>query len=166
MKKLIQILPLIVILFIGNAGYANGYDNDKPDESSKVNIWVPGFLIKMVAGIAEDHVDGQDADSIDLLSKFGNTTICVREGEYYKDKTDKKMTRKLNRMERKNYEELMSVVTENEQVNMSIKENKRGKIKRMVILVDEKDETYVYLKMNCKLQMEDIQQVCDQYINN
>lgn len=73
------------------------------------------------------------------------------------------MTRKLDRMERKNYSELMSVITAEEQVNISIKENKKGKIKRMVLLVDEKDNTYVFLKMNCKLSIDDISKVCSQF---
>lgn len=47
--------------------------------------------MKMAAGIAEEHVDGQDAAAVDLLRKFGNTTICIREGEYYKEKQIKKL---------------------------------------------------------------------------
>ena len=166
MKNIRLILPLLAVLLISNTTFATAPETNTPDDmsSSKINLWIPGFLMKMAAEIADDHVDDEaDEQAINLLRKFGNTTICIREGEYYKDRTDKKMTRKLDRMERKNYSELMSVITADEQVNISIKENKKGKIKRVVVLVDEKDNTYVFLKMNCKLSIDDISKVCSQF---
>lgn len=70
----------------------------------------------------------------------------------------------MNRMERKNYEALVSINSEGEKVNISIKENKRGKIRRMVVLVDEQDESFVFIKLNCRLDMQDIAEVCNNYI--
>lgn len=166
MKNFRLILTLLTIVLLSQSAFAATPEVPAPDEmsSSKINLWIPGFLMKMAAEIADDHVDDiEDEQAIDLLRKFGNTTICIREGEYYKDRTDKKMTRKLERMERNNYSELMSVITAEEQVNISIKENKKGKIKRMVVLVDEKDNTYVFLKMNCRLSIDDISKVCNQF---
>ena len=152
----------MIICLHSTAGFAEG-PAESNDDDTKLNLWIPGFLIKMAAGIASDHVDGEDAMAIDFIHKIGNMNICIREGEFYTDKTDKKVTRKLNRLEKKDYEQLVSVFTSEEKVNISIKENKKGKIKRMVVIVDEKDETYVYLKMNCKITPEDISKLVGNY---
>jgi hypothetical protein len=167
MKKLIAIIPVIAIMMMSANVYAGGgVDPETPagSDDTKLNLWIPGFLVKMAAEIADDHVTGEDEAAVDLLRKFGSATICIREGDSYTEKTDKKITRKLDRMERKNYEALISVNSDGETVNISIKENKRGKIKRMVILVDEQDETFVYLKLNCRLDMDDVATVCKEYV--
>ncbi len=152
----------MIILLLSTAAFAEGPAETSGDDT-KLNLWIPGFLIKMAAGIAEDHVDGEDAMAVDFIHKIGNMNICIREGEYYSERTDKKVTRKLNRLEKKDYKELVSVYTAEEKVNISIKVNKKGKIKRMVVIVDEKDETYVYLKMNCRISPEDISNLVGNY---
>lgn len=153
MKKLIT---LILIVSAASIAQANTTPAPEPEESTKLNLWIPGLVMKMAAGIAENHLDPEDRAAADLIRKFGSMNICIREGEAYADRTDKKITRKLDRMERRNYEDLMSVRTDEETVKMSIRTNKHDKIKRMVILVDEKDETFVYLKMHCRLKVDDI----------
>ena len=165
MKKLLLILPgILLITFSGKA-----YASDAPkfdDDATKLNLWITGFLVKMVAERAEDHVEGEEAAAIDLMRKFGGITISIREGEYYCDKSDKKMTRKLNRMEKRNFEDLVSVKSEDANVNLSIRENNRGKIKRLVVLVDEPGETFVYVKMHCRLSVEDITKLTGQFASN
>ena len=76
------------------------------------------------------------------------------------------MTRKLNRMEKRNFEDLVSVKSEDANVNLSIRENNRGKIKRLVVLVDEPGETFVYVKMHCRLSVEDITKLTGQFASN
>lgn len=167
MKNLTLVLFTVSLLMIQNNVFAATHSApviDEGSESTRINLWIPGIFMKMAAEIAENHVDNDHLAAVDLIHKIGNTTICIREGEYYQARTDKKMTRKLNRMERQDYEALVSVISEGESVNISIRENKHGKIKRMVVLVDEKDETFVYVKMNCRLKMEDVAKVCNQYI--
>ena len=165
MKKLLLILPVLLLITFSGKSYAS----DAPkleDDATKLNLWIPGFLVKMAAEIAEDHVEGEEAAAIDLMRKFGGITISIREGEYYNDKSDKKMTRKLNRMEKRNFEDLVSVKSEDANVNLSIRENKRGKIKRLVVLVDEPGETFVYVKMHCRLSVEDITKLTNQFVSN
>ncbi|HCK22026.1 MAG TPA: hypothetical protein DHW15_07675, partial [Bacteroidetes bacterium] len=100
-------------------------------EGTKLNLWIPGILIKSVAGIADDYTDEFDAD---LLKHVGNINLCIREGAAYNGSYDKKITRKLNRMERREYAPLLQVYSEATQVQISIKQNKRGTIRRMVVL--------------------------------
>lgn len=161
--KINPILITLIICMFSSFTYAGGPFESNGDDT-KLNLWIPGCLIKMAANIAGNHVEGDDAMAVEFIHKIGNMNICIREGAYYSARTDKKVTRKLNRMEKKDYEQLVSVFTENEKVNISIRE-KNGKIKRMVVIVDEKDETYVYLKMNCRIDPEDISKLAGNYSN-
>ncbi|MFI5171260.1 MAG: DUF4252 domain-containing protein [Chitinophagales bacterium] len=158
MKKIqIFIATCLLIIFSSSmlaATPQNGPDNDK--EGTRLNIWIPGFLLKAAAEIAEDFVEGEEKEAVDMLKNFGTMTICVREGDYYNEKSDKKMMRKMKRIEKRDYEELVSVISDGEKVNMSIKENHHGKIKRLVILVDDSEATYVFVKMHCKISADDI----------
>lgn len=157
MKKIQTLITLFLLITISKNMQATVPEFE--EEGSKLNLWIPGFLMKVATSIAEDFVEGEDAAEFDLLSKFGGMTICIREGEFYKDKSDKKITRKIERLEKRNYQELVSIISDRESVNMSIKENKKGIIKRMVVLVDDPGETYVFLKMHCKFSPDDISQI-------
>lgn len=157
MKKTRLIITILLLICITENIYATVPEFD--DEGSKLNLWIPGFLMKIAGSIAEDFVEGENAAAIDILNKFGTMTICIREGEYYRDKSDKKITRKIERMEKRNYQELVSVISDGEKVNMSIKENKQGNIKRMVVLVDDPGKTYVFIKIACNFTPDDISQL-------
>ena len=164
-KLLLLLLPVLLLMTFSGKTFASEAPKFD-DNSTKLNLWIPGFLVKMVAEIAEDHVEGEEAAAVELMRKFGGITVSIREGEYYSDKSDKKMTRKLNRMEKRNFEELVSVKSEDANVNLSIRENKRGKIKRLVVLVDEPGETFVYVKMHCRLSLEDITKLTNELAAN
>lgn len=158
MKNLKYFALLTLILCINSSvKAANGDENP---ENTKLNLWIPGFLIKMAAGIADDYA--KDA-GIDVLKKMGAVTICVREGKYYPQQADKKLTRKLNRLNKKNYEQLVSVKSEYANINLKIKENKKGKIKHLAVLVDEPGQTFVYVKVNCNLKPADIKELLNNY---
>ena len=160
MKKIWILIPLFAV-FAWTSAQAEGPAPE--EESTKLNLWIPGFLVKMAAEIAEDHVDQEDAAAIDMLHKFGTMTVCIREGAAYTDKTDKKMTRKLNRVNNRDYEQLVSVYSDGDKVNVSVKSNARGKIKRMVVLVDEPGETFVFVKMHCRIDPKDIGKIANNF---
>ncbi len=150
MKK--QLSVFIALFCIISTSFAAG----KPEadgDGTKLNLWIPGLLIKSVASIADDYTDGLNAS---VLKSVGNINLCVREGSAYTGSYDAKITRKLARMERRNYAPLLQVYSEETQVQISIKENKRGTIKRLVVLVDDAEETFVYVKMNCRFTTDEI----------
>lgn len=151
MKKIIFscIAALVYTLQVS----ANPYPSDAEDDGTKLNLWIPGFLVKMAGNIVEEHESKIHGD---MLKKFGSITICIREGNKYSDKTDKKISRKIQRLDRKNYEALVKVNAEDAFVDVRIKENKKGYIKRLAVIVDETEETYVYLNMHCRIKPEDI----------
>ena len=150
MKKHISFL--LVLLCIAGSSFA-GSTPDMEHEGTKLNLWIPGILIKSVAGIADDYTDEFYAD---LLKHVGNINLCIREGAAYNGSYDKKITRKLNRMERREYAPLLQVYSEATQVQISIKQNKRVTIRRMVVLVDDEGEAFVYVKMNCRFTSEEL----------
>ncbi len=145
MKKITLIFAFGLMLLI--ASTANASTDDKG--GTKLKLWIPGFLVKIAGKVADNQIEEIDGN---MLKHFGSITICVREGKRYSPDTDKKINRKLGRLEKKNYEELLSVNSSITNVSLQVKENTRGIIKRFVVLVDEPGETYVYLKINCRIK--------------
>ncbi len=76
-------------------------DND----GTKLNLWIPGLVIKMAGNIATNQIDDGHI-SKELFKNIGIINLCVREGDEYNNRTDKKITGKLNNMEKKSYEQL------------------------------------------------------------
>lgn len=161
MKKIFSIALCLSITLVKMSASPVSSESVEED-GTKLNLWIPGFLIKMAGEIAEEQADIDD----ELFNNIGSVTVCVRDGDKYTDKTDKKLLRKLNRLEKKNYENLISVNSEGSTVNIKIKENKKGEIKRFACLVDEADETFVYVKINCKLSPADLNQIVNNFQND
>ncbi|MBK6731649.1 MAG: DUF4252 domain-containing protein [Bacteroidetes bacterium] len=156
MKKL---LAIIILCLIFNAN--NLHANITEKEGTKLNLWIPGLLIKVFSGISDDYISDSEIEgqaAMEFASKIGNLNLCVREGDYY-NISDAKINRKLARMEKKEYEELLRVIDDGTLVNVSIKQKKNGNIKRVIVLVDETDETFVYAKINCNVAIDDVQQL-------
>ncbi len=152
----------ILTLFIWSASpalHAHAVEPEPEDESTKLNLWIPGVLIKWVADIADDEMEGSEAMAVDFMRHIGSVTICIREGEQYAAQMDNKMQRKLNRMERQDYEQLLSVNTEGERVEMSVRTNKHNTIKRAVLLVHEDASSFVYIKMHCRIKADEVGQL-------
>lgn len=160
-----HIIVTIIIIVSGVASQPLQAANtgNEEESSTKLNLWIPGLLVKMVAEIAEDHVDHEDIAAIEIMRKFGSMTICVRQGEAYTGRTDNKMNRKLARVEKRDYEDVLSVNNEGAKVNLSIRENKKGTVKRLLVLVDEPGETYVFVKMHCRFSPEQLSGIVQEY---
>lgn len=129
------------------------------DESTKLNLWIPGFLVKWVADMMDDELTGEEAVTVDFMRNLGSMNICIREGEKYATEMDNKMQRKLNRLDRRDYQSLMSVITDEERVEMQVRTNKQNTIKRVVVMVHEESETFVYVKMHCRLKPDEVGQL-------
>ncbi|HET8963188.1 MAG TPA: DUF4252 domain-containing protein [Chitinophagales bacterium] len=156
MKKLLTITMLGLIFNAHNL-----HANTPEKEGTKLNLWIPGLLIKVFTGISNDYIcenQIEEKAALEFASKIGNINLCVREGDYY-NVSDAKINRKINRMEKKEYEELIRVIDEGTHVNVSIKQKKNGNIKRLIVLVNEPEETYVYAKINCNVPLRNIQQL-------
>lgn len=151
MKNIICIL--LSFSFFVTTVHANNIGTNEDDEGTRLSLWIPGFLVKAAAGMAQKHTEGVDAA---LLSKMGSVSLCIREGNQYGSGYDKKIQRKLNRLERRDYDELMSVYDGTTEVHLHMMQNDKGMIRRLVILVDDQEETFVYLKVNCRISADEI----------
>lgn len=147
---------ILACLSLGVANAAPASEPNEEDESTKLNLWIPGFLVKWVADMMDDELEGEEAMAVDFMRNLGSMNICIREGEKYATEMDNKMQRKLNRLERRDYASLMRVVTDEERVEMQVRTNKHNTIKRVVVLVHEDDEAFVYVKMHCKLKPDEV----------
>lgn len=152
---------LIIFVLLACIGVSSFARNDGED-GTKLSLWIPGFLVKMAAGIAEEHTDELDAS---MLKHIGSISIFVREGDAYNGSYDRKAARKVRRLDKRNFEDLVTVYEESTQVHIKLKENKRGVVKRLAVLVDDKEETFVFVKINCRLTPDEINQLVNSYMN-
>ena len=155
MKNWISFM-ILTALSLGVVNAAPVSEPNEEDESTKLNLWIPGFLVKWVADMVDDELEGEDAMAVDFMRNLGSMNICIREGEKYATEMDNKMQRKLNRLDRRDYASLMSVITDEERVEMQVRTNKHNTIKRVVVLVHEESEAFVYVKMHCKLKPDEV----------
>ncbi len=149
---------LLACTIAGSAAHAHA--TIPGGDGTKLNLWIPGLIVKSLIHLSDDYVSGSDMENMDLsnvISKIGNINICIREGNCY-DANDAKINRKLNRMEKRDYKELLSISDSEADVQMHIRQNKKGAIKRVVIFIDETGETLVYLKIHCRVDMRDLRQ--------
>ncbi|MFN3940122.1 MAG: DUF4252 domain-containing protein [Chitinophagales bacterium] len=158
MKK-VSILAITCCLLFLNIAHAASPGK----EGTKLNIWIPGILVKLATDIAEDYMDNDAADAmLAMAGTIGDINVCVREGDYY-NFSDKKLVRKLNKLQERNYASLVTVIEEQTQVQLSIKQKKNGNLKRLVVLVDEKEESFVYIKMHCNIDIQKVGTLLRQY---
>lgn len=149
----------ICLLIAGSAIISFAKGTEEKEDGTKLNLWIPGFAVKIAGSIVKKHEGKAEGE---LIKKFGSMNICIREGDKYGAHTDKKMTRKISRLDQRNYEPLVKINADNTTVDVRIRENKKGVIKRFVCLVDETDEAYVYVKMHCRLKPEEVAGLIEQ----
>jgi len=147
----------ILLLLVCSVGSLHAADETSwPEEGTRLSLWIPGFLVKTAAGIAADKTGDPD---LSILKNIGSVSLVVREGSAYSGTYDKKIERKLRRMDRREYEELVAVHDEGAEVHLHIRENRKGTVKRMIVLVDDHESTFVFVSMHCSFKPEDLQSV-------
>jgi hypothetical protein len=155
----------LVLVFFVIAGSVNAGNSYPPgdEEGTRLNLWIPVFLIKAAAGMASEYTGEVEAG---YLAKMGSISLCVREGNQYNQGYDKKVQRKLNRMEKREFEELITVYDEATEVHIHMRQNDQGVIRRLVVLVDDQTETFVFVKVNCRIKAEDISSLISTAMND
>lgn len=143
---------LPALLFAGNPKSFSGADSDH--ESTKVSLYVPGFLIKAGAWFVPEK---EDNGLKTALKKLRSTSIVVREGRAYeKYNATHKYERKISKMHRQHLEEVVAVNTEEENVSIGLKQNKKDKIRQVVVLVDDGSSSFVFVRLRCNVDLNEL----------
>lgn len=115
------------------------------------NFKVPGFLMNLGGKIGQKHVDGEiEKLALQLVKYIKGTRIMVAEdGSPIPSKAVGKLAKDVKSH---GFDDWIQVRSEGTQVSIMARE-KKGKIKNMMVLVNEED-TFVMLSMKMKLKPE------------
>lgn len=138
------------------------YSLEKSDDgsSSKVSLYIPGFLMEMGSWFVPKK---QEPELKSALQKIRSTSIVVREGEaYVQYNASSKYEKKINKLDRQKFEELVSVTTEEENVSVQLRQNKKNKIRQVVVLVDDGTSSFVFLRLRCNIGEKELKKWMEQ----
>ena len=159
MKKVF--LPLICYPLLAMAGSnESNSELQTSSASTKISLYIPGFLMK----VGSWFVNGEKSPEVkEALNKMRSVSICIREGSAYCDfNASGKYEKKLQKMRRQGFEEMISVNSENEKVSIALRQNNKGSIRQVVIIADDGEEEFVFLRLRCDFEADDI----EKWVNN
>lgn len=126
------------------------------NESTKLSLYIPGFLLQMGSWFVPRE---KEPELKTALQKMRSTSIVVREGCAYVDyNASHKYDKKMKKISHQNFEELVSVNTEEENVSVQLRQNKKDKIRQVVVLVDDGASSFVFLRLRCNIGMNELKQ--------
>ncbi len=120
------------------------------EEGTRLSLWIPGFLIKTGAGI----VAKEEPQLADLLRHVGSVTVNVVEGDKMDARHERKADRRIQRYQKRHFKSLITVLTADEKVQVSVKWRK-DRIRRLVVVVLGADE-YVHVNMKCNFSLPEL----------
>ncbi len=152
-SALLIICCLLTAQLFGQSAINRFYNKYKFDENT-TKVSLPGWLIKIGAGVAKKHVDNEEEKAaLDLAKHIRKMKVLVMEDGHSVDPRDvKKMVRKARA--KHNFSDLISVRSADANVNIMIRE-KKDKIKNMLVVVEEENE-FVLLSLKTSLKIEDL----------
>lgn len=131
------------------------YHAHKRDEGT-VNFRVPGFLIWLAAGIAHQSVkEPETRAGLAVAKKIKGMRFMVNEERNHIPADE--VAQLISNLRKDNYDDLFYVKDGATTFSLMIRE-KRDKIKRMFILVQEPDE-FIMMEMKTNLKIRDIQEL-------
>jgi hypothetical protein len=158
-------MRLLTIAFIGLAIFLSScsstksvsgfYHAHKRDEGT-VNFRVPGFLIWLASGIAYESVDEPETRAgLAVAKKIKGMRVMVNEDR--NEIPAEEVNQLISNLRKDRYEDLFYVKDGSTTFSLMVRE-KREKIKRMFILVQEPDE-FVLMELKTSLKIKDIQEL-------
>ncbi len=149
MKNLFLLIFCLLPGLLSAETPGNSTENMVETSSTKVSLYVPGFLMEMGSWFVPKK---QEPELKSALQKIRSTSIVVREGEaYVQYNASRKYEKKINKLDRQQFEELVSVTTEEENVSVQLRQNKKNKIRQVVVLVDDGTSSFVFLRLRCNI---------------
>lgn len=134
-----------------------GSPNEEPGnrgESTRLSLYIPGFLVKAAAGF----MDEKDRETKDALKNLRSISITVREGNAYKEYFAKRYEKKMEKLERQHFENLVSVRDADEKVSIQLRVNRKDKIRQVAIIADDGNSEFVFLRVRCNVTQDDLQE--------
>lgn len=126
------------------------------ESGTHVRLYVPGFLIKMAAGMAGEEMPDEARQALKFIKGI---SIEVADGAVFYEGYEHEADRLQEKYERKKkYHTLVSVKTADADVHVTAKHKKNGTIRRLVVLVCA-EETFVHIKLQTRVRQKDLQKL-------
>lgn len=155
MKNLLLLIFLFTIPFAAqsqNRGIKNFYHKYKKTEGTH-NFVLPGFLIWLSTGVANEIVDDPEAKvALKFARKFKTMRLLTMEDGNNVTKEDYKNL--VASAKKGNYEELISVKEKGTKIHI-MGRGKKGKFKNLLVLVSEED-SFTMMNMKTNIKVKDI----------
>lgn len=152
MKKLLTITLAFTLL--AQFTFAGGNkEKENTGDNTKLSLYIPGFLVKAAAGF----IDEKDYETKCALNKLRSISITVREGNAYKEYLAKRYEKKVKKLERQHFENLVSVRDDEDKVSIQLRQNKKDKIRQVAIITDDGSSEFVFLRVRCNVTPDDLQ---------
>ena len=133
---------------------ASAGNSGPDDESTKISLYVPGFLVKF--GSCFVHKD-KDPQVKEALKKMRSISLVIRDGRAYNEyNASGKFEKKNHRLQKQNFSDLVLVNDDGAHVSIKLKQNKKGTIRQLAVIVDDDEETYVFARIRCNVSMKDL----------
>ncbi|MBX7108614.1 MAG: DUF4252 domain-containing protein [Chitinophagales bacterium] len=160
MKNIFLLLFFCFPVLLYAATPADGSQPVAGKESTKLSLYVPGFLMEVGSWFVPKE---KEPELKTALKKIRSTSIVVREGCAYNDyNASGKYARKMKRMSQQQFEELVVVNSMEERVSVQLRQNKKDKIRQVVVLADDGCSSFVFLRLRCNIGMHQLKQWMDQ----
>lgn len=162
----VRLISLFILIVSAGSGALHAESTAREqDSASKANIWIPGLVFKLASR------SGRDGDAVaqkgagNFLKAMGSLTINIREGKAYAAKNDRKMERKRDRLNDPSYTLLAKVQNETTNVSILDKTGNKGRIKRIVVIADVPQTSYVMLTWHCRLKPRELSSLMQENAN-
>jgi Domain of unknown function (DUF4252) len=156
MKKWILILLIgLPALGFGNHSYEGTPFIKDSDDGTKISLWIPGILVRLGAVFIPE----MDFEIKHLVRKIGTVRAKVVDGKYFDDALARQAIREIESVSgKKSLKPLIEIHSPDEHIIIYFRQNKKNEIRKLQIIVLS-DDTYVNVRMNCRLKMEDLMEM-------
>lgn len=154
MKKLKYVLLLLILpsLMMAQSRAINKFYRSHKKDAGAVNISLPGWILKLGAGIGKRYVDEEERELLKYVKHIKKMKVLVMEDG---SSVSKEESRKfMNKVRNKGMQDLIYIKDEETNVSIMVQE-KKDVIRKLLIFVRD-DEELVMLSLKTKIKMEDI----------
>lgn len=164
MKNLLLLIFLFQIPFVAqsqNRSIKNFYHKYKKTEGTR-NAVIPGFLIWLATGIANESIGDEPEAKIALkfAKKFKTMRFLVMEDENHVTQED--FQKLMSGAKKANYEELISVKRNGEYIQI-LGRGKNDKLKNLLVLVSAED-SFMMMSMKTKIKTKHLNRLINDLI--
>jgi hypothetical protein len=163
MRRIFYLFLLILavpILISATTITANGGITIKDNEDGqKIALTIPGFIVRMGGWFIPKE---EEPELRIIIRKMGTVSVNVTEGSYYRsDISAGDFQKKKLKIEKDGYSPLVIMQSEDEKVMVAIKQDRKSRVRKLAVLVDENQETFVYVRLNCKISLAELSKLIE-----